>query len=352
MNKTAAAIAPRHAAAELAQPFPPLILARLPHSRVLAMADPSDPRQKRRLSPVRQLAMALPAGSSLRPRRARRTPRLLSASLLSRPGQGSALVQALMILSVAVIAALALSTRLLAARGGSFSRSDTLAAREAAEYGLNEIQSQLNTSQFGYLWVTKWDSANNRWRSVTSTDLTNCSLSARDSSGNVIANPGLPAGVTSTKTIRNDSGVTVQYRVTNFEPPNLPDNNTATKDQAAYCNPVTAAANFGNLNGGSARITVEGIVTRGSGANAVTSRFRLRRQSHVQPPSASRPLNFPSSFWGTHIRPPLRLALYLGTLPTLRSSTILPTTSASAPSRTPPARKPRTRGAQGSAAST
>ncbi|MFM7311857.1 MAG: hypothetical protein ACKO0M_01605 [Cyanobium sp.] len=226
-------------------------------------------------------------GGSLGPRRRAGRASLLASPL--RPGQGSALVQALIVVSVAVIAGLALASKLSSSRYGSITASDTLAAREAAEYGLNEIQAQLNTNPYGYLWVTNW----NKWTAtganqLTSTSLSDCNLSALDSNQAIIT-PAVPAGVTSAKTIRNSNGATVTYQVTNFTPPALPDSSSTTAAQSGYCSSAAAAANFGNLNGGAAVIEVRGTVDRGSGTVAS---FRLRRTTHVLPPLGIRPLGY------------------------------------------------------------
>lgn len=199
--------------------------------------------------------------------------------------RGSALVPALMAGLVALIGALLLTSRLFSSRFNSFSRSDSLAAREAAEFGLNELQSRLNTDQRAYLWVTK--RAN--WSSVTRNDLTSCQVSSLDASGNEATTlPGPPDGVSSPRTIQTGADTTISYQLTGFEPPALPDNEATTRNQADFCSQsnTAAAANFGNLNGGSALITVTGTITRGSGMNAKTSNFQLRRTIHVAAPGS------------------------------------------------------------------
>lgn len=199
--------------------------------------------------------------------------------------RGSALVPALMAGLVALIGALLLTSRLFSSRFNSFSRSDTLAAREAAEFGLNELQSRLNTDQRAYLWVTK--RAN--WSSVTRNDLTSCQVSSLDASGNEATTlPGPPDGVSSPRTIQTGADTSISYQLTGFEPPALPDNEATTRNQADFCSQsnTAAAANFGNLNGGSALITVTGTITRGSGMNAKTSNFQLRRTIHVAAPGS------------------------------------------------------------------
>jgi len=189
--------------------------------------------------------------------------------------RGSALVQALIAGLIAVIGALLLASRLFSSRVSSFSRSDNLAAREAAEFGINELQAQLNTNQRGYLWVTRRDN----WSAAgLLTSLNACNVTVQDASGNPATSlPALPEGVSSAKTISNVGGTTISYQLSAFEPPSLPDNGTTTTAQAAFCSNATAAANFGNLRGGSALITVQGTVTRGGRSSS----FRMTRRSHV-----------------------------------------------------------------------
>lgn len=222
-------------------------------------------------------------------------PRLLGRRLSRwrrRRSRGSALVQALMAALIALIGALLLASRLFSSRFNSFSRSDTLAAREAAEFGLNELQARLNTDQQGYLWVTKRSS----WgANGLLSALNTCNVQALDNNGDQLtALPALPAGITTPRTIRTDADTTITYQLTAFEPPSLPDNQTATVNQAGFCGEGngTAAANFGNLNGGSALITVTGTVTRGGNQ----TQFRLSRRPHVMASAGTEAENQAVSF--------------------------------------------------------
>lgn len=214
-----------------------------------------------------------------------------------RRSRGSALVQALMAALIALIGALLLASRLFSSRFNSFSRSDTLAAREAAEFGLNELQSQLNTNQRSYLWVTKRSSwSSNNLLSALNT----CNVQALDSSGNQLTSlPALPAGITAPRTIRSVNGATISYqlRPTNgFQPPELPDQDATTVKQEGSCGigsaNASAAANFGNLSGGSAIITVVGTVARGSGDSATSTNFTLSRRVHVLSPAQELKFSF------------------------------------------------------------
>lgn len=199
---------------------------------------------------------------------------------------GSTLLQALVAGLIAVIASLLLTSRLLASRFNTLNRSDVQVAREAAEFGLNEIQEELNKDQRAYLWVTKFTN----WSTVTLNSLNACRVAALDVNGNSLtALPSLPEGVIKPKPIKSDSDVTISYQVSAFTPPTLPDSDSTTSAQAGYCGTnSTDAANFGNLNGGSALITVTGSVTRGSR----TTNFKLRRNSHVVSPAGQLKFSF------------------------------------------------------------
>ena len=197
---------------------------------------------------------------------------------------GSALVQALMVGLIAVIAACLLASRLLASRFNSFSRSDSLAAREAAEYGLNELQATLNSNLYSYLWVTKQSA----WSSVTLTALNTCGVVVLDSSGSDVTTlPSLPQGISSARTIRSDNNITISYKLldgdSGFKPPELPDSSATTAAQTGSCGSASgsasAAANFGNLRGGSAILSVRGTINRDGRITNVT----MKRSVHVVP---------------------------------------------------------------------
>ena len=212
-------------------------------------------------------------------------PRVLDRRRFVSPrSHGTALVQALMAALIALIGASLLASRLLSSRFNVFSRGDSLAAREAAEFGLNELQATLNSDFRGYLWVTK----RNSWSTVTRSALTTCQVAVRDASGNEVTTlPALPDGVSSARTIRSDADVVITYQLTAFEPPSLPDSQTATLNQVRFCGSgsgaSTAAAFFGNLGGGSALMTVTGTVQRGSQSTT----FRLDRRTDVGFPANS-----------------------------------------------------------------
>ncbi len=230
------------------------------------------------------------AASGVRGRRRRRPVAVEagSAMRLRRRTRGSALVLALMAGLVALIGALLLASRLFSSRFSSASRSDTLAAREAAEYGLNTIQAKLNTNELGYLWVTKKE----QWGNVTREALGNCQVSVLDADGEEIANlPALPDELAASEAqeIKSAGDTRITYELTGFQPPNLPvgpelkdEDRESLLAQEAFCGETGSGSDFGNLNGGSAIITVTGTVTRGD--NKTT--FKLSRRTHVAAASA------------------------------------------------------------------
>lgn len=205
---------------------------------------------------------------------------------------GSTLVQTMVIVMVALLGGLFLSSRMMASRSGAFTRSDSLAAREAAEYGLNELQAVLNTNLYSYLWITKqsnWSGSN----AVTLNDLNTCKVPAIDNAGQLLtALPSLPASITeSTSTtvdgreISNNSSGRLSYQLISYTVPRLPSNNPTTtqlgQEDVCGTNNLASANKFGNLNGGSAVILVRGKVSR----NGRESTFTLSRSVHVAPPS-------------------------------------------------------------------
>jgi len=188
-----------------------------------------------------------------------------------------------MLALVAMISGLLLTSRLMATRLVGTSSSDNASAREAAEYGLNEIQAQLNTNQFGHLWVTKLRKDDNslRWGTLTRQKLADCRIGSFSSSGTVLEPTTIPDGIKAAKTIKSDTSGTISYQLTDFEPPKLPDSNSTTLDQPEYCGTnTTSARNFGNLSGGSAVITVTGTITR----SGKSFNYTMRRQVLVDQP--------------------------------------------------------------------
>lgn len=143
-------------------------------------------------------------------------------------------VMALVLFGALTIVAGSLNFQTSSSRGG-----DAEQVVDAAEWGLNTLLEQLNEPAHQHLLVTplaNWETSGN--------DRTACGI-------NAAAAPGDPGDITSaTRTVGN---LEVQYELLDFVPPLLPSN---------AVNPCGASNPFGNLNGGTARLTVEGRVLR------------------------------------------------------------------------------------------
>jgi hypothetical protein len=143
-------------------------------------------------------------------------------------------VMALVLFGALTIVAGSLNFQTSSSRGG-----DAEQVVDAAEWGLNTLLEQLNEPAYQHLLVTplaNWETSGN--------DRTACGI-------NAAAAPGDPGDITSaTRTVGN---LEVQYELVDFVPPLLPSN---------AVNPCGASNPFGNLNGGTARLTVEGRVLR------------------------------------------------------------------------------------------
>lgn len=135
-------------------------------------------------------------------------------------------------------------------------QSDYNTAREAAEYGMTQTISAMNSAALGYLWVTKF--AN--WSNITTGMLDACNIkySTTPSGGTLLGKKALP-GIPS-----------ASYQVTNFTEPQ------------AYVSRATCNE-FGNLIGGSATITITGRVERSANSPAAT--YQLSRRIHVIGPT-------------------------------------------------------------------
>lgn len=206
-------------------------------------------------------------------RRLRRRSRAESSAGLVMPV--AVLAVLLVILGTAVLAARSVSSWL---RG--VSNADLRAAREAAEYGFNEIVGQLNTDNNAYLLVTNF--AN--WQDVSADDLAACQVSATTApTSNRIA--GVSSN-SSNKTQALPNNGALSYSLTGFNPPALPFGraNFVAGGSSNACTGATSAAKFGNLKGGSAKLEVTGTVTRGGGTVAS---YKLTRMVHVKWPNDS-----------------------------------------------------------------
>jgi hypothetical protein len=142
----------------------------------------------------------------------------------------------LLLFGSAALVASSLTWQTASSRGG-----DAEQAREAAEWGFNTLVDRLNEPGNNYLLVSNW--AN--W-ATTAGLRTTCGITT-DSRGSLP--PADLAGETQTVGSRQ-----VRYRLTNFVPPQYPSGT------APAALPQTCKDSFGNLAGGTARLTVAGDV--------------------------------------------------------------------------------------------
>ncbi|MFM7286048.1 MAG: hypothetical protein ACKO02_04345, partial [Cyanobium sp.] len=143
-------------------------------------------------------------------------------------------VMGLVLFGALTIVAGSLNFQTSSSRGG-----DAEQVVDAAEWGLNTLLEQLNEPAYQHLLVTpraQWETSGNERAA--------CGI-------NTAAEPGEPDAITSgTREVGN---LEVQYDLPDFEPPSLPSH---------AVNPCGALKPFANLNGGTARLTVEGRVLR------------------------------------------------------------------------------------------
>ncbi|MFM7454742.1 MAG: hypothetical protein ACKO1V_12385, partial [Cyanobium sp.] len=143
-------------------------------------------------------------------------------------------VMGLVLFGALTIVAGSLNFQTSSSRGG-----DAEQVVDAAEWGLNTLLEQLNEPAYQHLLVTprdQWETSGNKRAA--------CGI-------NTEAEPGEPDAITSgTREVGN---LEVQYDLLDFVPPSLPSN---------AVNPCGALKPFANLNGGTARLTVEGRVLR------------------------------------------------------------------------------------------
>lgn len=188
----------------------------------------------------------------------------------------TALMAALLIIGTVAL----LTARSLGSWVRGVNNADLRAAREAAEYGFNEIVGQLNTDANAYLWVTK--SAN--WQTLTASDLAACGVIApTPPAANRIA--GVDSNSSNkSKALPNNSALS--YSLTDFTEPQFPpgQSNFVSGSLTNACTDATTGAKFGNLKGGSATLEVKGMVTR---AGSELASYTLRRAVHVKWPNDS-----------------------------------------------------------------
>lgn len=201
-------------------------------------------------------------------------------------------VAVLLILGAVTLASRTTNSWMVATR-----QSDAMAARQAAESGMNRVVSALNpyakygdSTYISYLLISRWqpgvNGAAGTWQLIANgttsagmqTLLRTCGLSARgfyptqlppSSYANLLSGT---IGITGTTT-------KLRYRIVNFVPPERPTDPSSMPQWPSQCNVFTSLA------GGSAQITVEGTVERpmsGSSGDVVVARYLLTRNLDVQ----------------------------------------------------------------------
>lgn len=183
-----------------------------------------------------------------------------------RPRLGSSdaglIVQAVLVMAlVTTIGIFVIASRVAGSRQSASSSSLSLAARQAAEFGYNEIMAEMNRDPKSYLWVTKFSA----WNNVSVQDLKACGVG---STADPITNP-IP-GTGSSVTLPNSTQLT--YRLTGYQEPI----NISSLPSSA---PAVCGTKFGNLIGGTAELTIVGTMNRGSG---YTSTYTLKRTVSVK----------------------------------------------------------------------
>jgi hypothetical protein len=188
--------------------------------------------------------------------------------------------QAGMALPMAVITALLVivgvgivGTRSLSAWIAQIGQSQNRDARDAAEYGFNQLMARLNQPQNSFLLVTR----GNQWGSVTYNELGACGVGVPDSAS-VTGNTVKGWLGAQNATVVPNSNNSLAWKLTNFTAPELPP---GTNQAIGVCTSAIAGK-FGNFSGGSAFITIIGESRRADGSVAAT--YTLKRAVSVIPP--------------------------------------------------------------------
>lgn len=170
-----------------------------------------------------------------------RSCRPTASSLIPR-GQSGMLLPALGTVIMVGVASAALLANSLAWIEAESRGADAEQARAAAEWGFNTVIDMLNDPGNGHLLATKWSQTENTWVSISDSDLTNCRIST-NSTGRV-----QPSQIVSS-TLSSGSTV-IRYQLKDFRPPLHPGASPAN------------CSKFGNISGGTARLTIAGEVVR------------------------------------------------------------------------------------------
>ena len=178
-----------------------------------------------------------------------------------------------------IVACLIMTTRSLGIWTRSNANSDSMAAKDAAEFGYTKILSQLNSDEKAYLLVTNFTN----WNSVSQSDLSSCEIYASTPpSTTTDAMAGVSINTKRSKTEPVGDSTTQTYSLTGFTAPGFATGNAASNNYPSICNSSASAAKFENLLGGSAMLTVTGTVTRNG---KVAATYKLNRSVHVKFPN-------------------------------------------------------------------
>ena len=173
----------------------------------------------------------------------------------------------MMLFGSAALISAALSWQTAASRAGVAGQ-----ARAAAERGFHAVIDLLNDPANGHLLVTKWDELTSNWVPVSNADLAACQITSKPS--DAVARSSI---LSDTQTV---GGRQVRYTLIKFEPPQYP---SLAPD---------SCTSFGNLQGGTARFTIQGEVLQGG---AVVARYVLQRDTTVNSFRDTTPGNPPVS---------------------------------------------------------
>ncbi|MCX5947156.1 MAG: hypothetical protein NTY67_02865 [Cyanobacteria bacterium] len=192
---------------------------------------------------------------------------------------GFALPAAMFLVLAIIVASLIMTTRSLGISTRSIATSDSMAAKDAAEFGHTKLISQLNQDDKAYLLVTNFIN----WNSVSQSDLSSCKIYASTPpSTTTDAIAGVSINTKKTKIEPVGDSTTQSYSLTNFTAPGFATGNAASNNPSICSNSTASAAKFENLLGGSAMLTVTGTVTRNG---KVAATYKLNRSVHVKSPN-------------------------------------------------------------------
>jgi hypothetical protein len=176
----------------------------------------------------------------------------------------------LLLFGSAALVAGSLNWQAASSRGG-----DAEQAREAAEWGFNTLVDRLNNDSHHYLLATNWPENSSSWAAVNNGNLNSCSIKSTGANTNAqVINEIISQTISQTQPL--GANRRIRYRLISFRPPQFPGATTAD----ANCQM------FGNLAGGTARLTVVGEVLPNDSETPLTS-YQLIRDITVENMSLS-----------------------------------------------------------------